>query len=170
MRLRTFARPEPSDGAARGLVEVARAVDAAVAMAGVGLPPGAIRTHVEPAPPVRAVEGELVQIALNLLVNAVQSSPAAPQIEIAVVPQGGGVVLRVGDRGPGIPPGLLARVFDPFFTTKPPGVGTGLGLSLSYDLARRNGGRLDAANRPDGGAEFTLWLPAAEVAEGTWVA
>jgi two-component system sensor histidine kinase HupT/HoxJ len=55
----------------------------------------------------------------------------------------------------------MPRVFDPFFTTKPPGVGTGLGLSLSYDLARRNDGRLEAANRPTGGAEFTLWLPPA---------
>jgi signal transduction histidine kinase len=68
----------------------------------------------------------------------------------------------VRDRGIGIDPDSLAHLFDPFFTTKPPGTGTGLGLSLSYDLARRNGGRLEASNRSDGGAAFSLWLPAAE--------
>jgi signal transduction histidine kinase len=134
-------------------------VDAAVAMAAVGLPEGAIRRSTEPLPPVRAEEGELVQIALNLLVNAVQASGPEPEIEISAAPGEGGVLLRVRDRGTGIPADVLPRVFDPFFTTKPPGIGTGLGLSISYDLARRNGGRLEAANRPDGGAEFTLWLP-----------
>lgn len=158
-RLRTFARSEPT-GAARPVpVELARVAEAAAAMAGVGLPEGSIRTHIEPAPTVRAVEGELVQVALNLLVNAVQASPGTPEIEIWVGCADGGAVLCVRDRGPGLSEDVLPRVFDPFFTTKPPGVGTGLGLSLSYDLARRNGGRLEAANRPGGGAEFTLWLP-----------
>ena len=54
---------------------------------------------------------------------------------------------------------MLPRIFDPFFTTKAPGTGMGLGLSLSFDLARDHGGTLDAANCPDGGAVFHLWLP-----------
>ena len=161
-RLHRFARHEHPAEAQRGPVDLGRVAEAAVAMAGVGLPPGAIRKRLRPAPPVRAVEGDLVQIALNLLVNAVQASPDASGIEIEVAPDAGGVALRVRDRGTGIAPDLLAHIFAPFFTTKPPGVGTGLGLSLSYDLARRNGGRLDAANRRGGGAEFTLWLPAAD--------
>jgi two-component system sensor histidine kinase HupT/HoxJ len=69
------------------------------------------------------------------------------------------------DRGPGIPEEMLPSLFDPFFTTRPPGQGTGLGLSLSYDLAVRHGGRLEAGNRPGGGAVFTLWLPAAKSAD-----
>ena len=164
-RLHRFARHEPADEAQRIPVDLGRVAEVAVAMAGVGLPPGAIRKRLLEAPRVRAVEGDLVQIALNLLVNAVQASPEGVDIEIEVAPQAGGVSLCVRDRGTGIAPSVLAHLFDPFFTTKPPGVGTGLGLSLSYDLARRNGGRLDAANRRGGGAEFTLWLPAGDLAQ-----
>jgi len=163
-RLRSFARSEPESQALATLVDLGQVARSAAAMASVGLPDDAIVCKLSPAPRVRAVEGELVQIALNLLVNAVQASSGVPEIEVEVAPAAGGVVLRVRDRGCGLAPDVLPRVFDPFFTTKPPGVGTGLGLSLSYDLARRNDGRLEAANRPDGGAEFTLWLPAAEPA------
>jgi signal transduction histidine kinase len=73
----------------------------------------------------------------------------------------GGAQLTVRDRGTGIPASALPKLFDPFFTTKPPGQGTGLGLSLSFDLARRFGGSLEARNRPGGGAELELWLPGA---------
>lgn len=160
-RLRSFARSEPVGEVKPTGVDLAQVADAAVAMAGIGLPAQAIRCCLAVVPPVRAVEGELVQIALNLLVNAVQASEGLPQVEVEVAPLEGGVALSVRDRGCGIPDDVLPRIFDPFFTTKPQGVGSGLGLSLSYDLARRNGGRLDAANRPGGGAELTLWLPAA---------
>ena len=63
---------------------------------------------------------------------------------------------------PGISPDDLARIFDPFFTTKPVGQGTGLGLSISYGIVERHGGRLEAANRSQGGAVFSLSLPLAQ--------
>jgi two-component system sensor histidine kinase HupT/HoxJ len=75
------------------------------------------------------------------------------------------VALSVRDRGPGIPEESLRHVFNPFFTLKGLGEGTGLGLSLSFDLARRHGGTLEAANRPGGGAVFTLRLPPAPEGE-----
>lgn len=159
MRLKAFARNETSDPQRRGPVDLGRVADTAIAMASVGLPAGAIRRIVHEMPPVLAVEGELVQIALNLLVNAVQASGEPLDIEVEVGPEDGGASLRVRDRGTGIDPEIWPRLFDPFFTTKPPGTGTGLGLSLSYDLARRHGGRLEARNREGGGAEFVLWLP-----------
>jgi signal transduction histidine kinase len=159
-RLRRFARDEPGHPAPQPL-DLAQVSRTAVAMARVGAPPNAIRTRFEAAPPADAVESDLVQIALNLLVNAIQAADGDPHIELEVLPWNGGAALRVLDRGPGIPNDLLPRIFDPFFTTKLPGQGTGLGLSLSYDLARRHGGRLEAENRPGGGAAFTLWLPAA---------
>jgi two-component system sensor histidine kinase HupT/HoxJ len=162
MRLKSFARNDPHDPARRVRVDLSRVADAAIAMASVGLPPGAIRRRGSAVPPVWAVEGDLVQIALNLLVNAVQASDNDVEIEVDVAPADGGVVLRVADRGNGIDPEALPHLFDPFFTTKPAGTGTGLGLSLSYDLARRNAGRLEASNRDDGGALFALWLPAME--------
>jgi signal transduction histidine kinase len=157
-RLRTFAR----DGdAVRELVpidlcEVARK---ARSLAGVGLTGDTIRCVLQPVPHVLGVEDELVQIAVNLVANAVQASGAAPDIEIEVAPHGSGATLVVRDRGPGIPPEVLPRLFDPFFTTKEPGQGTGLGLSLSFDLARRFDGHLEARSRPGGGAELELWLP-----------
>jgi CheY-like chemotaxis protein len=74
------------------------------------------------------------------------------------------VALRVEDDGEGMSEELLARVFDPFFTTKGT-QGTGLGLSIAYSVMRRLGGSISAANRPEGGAVFTLTFPVAAPVE-----
>lgn len=163
-RLRTFARDGDAEREliAVDLCDVARK---ARSLAGVGLTRDTIQCVLQDVPPVLGVEDELVQIAVNLVANAVQASGPEPDIEIEVAPRGAGVVLLVRDRGPGIPPEILPRLFDPFFTTKEPGQGTGLGLSLSFDLARRCDGHLEARSRPGGGAELELWLPAAGAAE-----
>jgi signal transduction histidine kinase len=159
-QLRTFAHDEPRHPKPERL-DLEDVASAALAMARVGVPPDAICTRFETCPVVEASESDLVQIALNLLVNAIQASNGAVRIDLEVLPWEDGAALRVLDQGPGIPDDVLPHVFDPFFTTKPPGQGTGLGLSLSYDLAMRHGGRLEGENRPEGGAAFTLWLPAA---------
>lgn len=70
------------------------------------------------------------------------------------------VVVEVSDNGPGIAEDHLDRVFDPFFTTKEPGKGTGLGLAICGRLAEGMGGRMNAENAPEGGARFTIRLPA----------
>jgi C4-dicarboxylate-specific signal transduction histidine kinase len=75
------------------------------------------------------------------------------------------VVISVSDNGPGLPAGDEERVFDPFFTTKAPGEGTGLGLSICAQLVESMGGRIQAANRPEGGACFTVRLTGAARAE-----
>ncbi|MGW8267508.1 MAG: sensor histidine kinase [Longimicrobiales bacterium] len=72
------------------------------------------------------------------------------------------VVVTVEDNGPGIPTPHLEEVFDPFFTTKEPGKGTGLGLALSAQLVEGMGGEIQAANREEGGAVFTIRIPDAE--------
>jgi two-component system NtrC family sensor kinase len=72
------------------------------------------------------------------------------------------VRVLVADSGPGVPPELAARVFEPFFTTKPPGSGTGLGLAIVQRIVEDHGGRVDVAAAREGGAGFTVTLPALE--------
>ncbi|MFY0575951.1 sensor histidine kinase [Cystobacter fuscus] len=108
----------------------------------------------------------LVQVMLNLLINAVdavESAQPSRQARIAVGARWleGVVRLDVEDNGPGISPEVLPRLFDPFFTTKPPGKGTGLGLALCREYVMRSGGSLFAENRAQGGARFVLLLPVA---------
>jgi signal transduction histidine kinase len=147
------------------LVDLQAVAEKANALAAVGVASNTIRTAFEPTPRVLGREEELVQIATNLLVNAIQASGDTPEIELEVRCDRGQVTLSVRDQGPGIPDDVMPYIFDPFFTTKGLGEGTGLGLSLSFDLARRHGGTLEAANRPGGGAVFTLWLPPAPDSE-----
>ena len=99
------------------------------------------------------------QAALNLLVNAAQAAADGGRVTISTGREGDKVRLSVADDGPGIAPEHLARVFDPFFTTKAPGKGTGLGLSITQRIVDRLGGLISAANRPGGGAVFTIELP-----------
>jgi two-component system, NtrC family, sensor histidine kinase HupT/HoxJ len=106
-------------------------------------------------------QGQVHQILINLLQNAidVMEGQQPPRLEIACKQQGQSASITVRDTGPGIPEADLSKLFDPFFTTKAVGKGTGLGLYISYGLARDMGGNLHAANHPQGGAVFTLLLP-----------
>jgi signal transduction histidine kinase len=78
---------------------------------------------------------------------------------VADKPEAGWISIIVRDTGTGIPPENLSKIFDPFFTTKKEGKGTGLGLAVSYGLARQMGGRIEAASPAGGGAEMTVVLP-----------
>ncbi|MBI4591185.1 MAG: GAF domain-containing protein [Candidatus Rokubacteria bacterium] len=121
-----------------------------------------VETQLVPAPPVWADENQLLQVFLNLVQNAHQAIKMAHErgtILVRVRPLAAGVRAEIVDDGPGISPEDLPRIFDPFFTTKPPGVGTGLGLSVSYGIVAEHGGRLWAENRPEGGAKFIVELP-----------
>jgi len=80
-------------------------------------------------------------------------------ITIATGAANGWVWIRISDTGCGIPQQNLKRVFEPFFTTKPVGSGTGLGLSLSYSIVNKHGGRIEVASTPDVGTTFTIHLP-----------
>jgi PAS domain S-box-containing protein len=121
-----------------------------------------IRVEVEaPALPfVLGDPGELRQIFLNLLLNAQDAMPVGGTIRITGRRESEAIVIRVEDEGQGIPPEHLSRIFDPFFSTKGER-GTGLGLSIAYGAMARIGGSICAANRPNGGAVFTLSFPLA---------
>jgi len=123
----------------------------------------AIGTELTTPLPVRGNAGQLHQVIVNLVENAIDAVAARPggHLSVSGTVEAGEVVLVIDDNGPGIPDTIMTKVFDPFFTTKPVGKGTGLGLWISYGIIRDHGGALEAANRPGGGARFTIRLPAA---------
>jgi C4-dicarboxylate-specific signal transduction histidine kinase len=92
----------------------------------------------------------------------VMAEQPEPKLIVSAACEGQWVVVRVRDFGPGLSATAMKRLFEPFFTTKPIGKGTGLGLYVSYGLAEELGGQLDGANHEEGGAIFTLRLPAQE--------
>ena len=106
--------------------------------------------------------GKLHDILRNLVENAVNYSPAQADIRLAAERHGGMVHVVVSDSGPGIPPNDLARVFERFYrvdkSRSGPG-GTGLGLSIVKHLVELHDGQVTVANRPEGGAVFTVVLP-----------
>ncbi len=110
-------------------------------------------------------KGHLHQVFVNLVQNAfdVVAGTLDPRVEIRCRVEGDMLVIDVADNGAGIAPENMDRIFEPFFTTKPIGKGTGLGLYISYGMIRESGGGLTAANRPGGGAVFTISIPAGAV-------
>jgi signal transduction histidine kinase len=114
---------------------------------------------VEPdLPPVQGYGGELNQVWLNLLDNALDAIPRGGAVEVSASHEGAALVVSVRDNGTGIPEGIRERIFDPFFTTKPLGQGTGLGLDIARRLIRRHNGVIDVESRP-GRTEFRVTLP-----------
>ena len=107
---------------------------------------------------------QLMQVFLNLIVNAEQAIREARDKGTLRIRLGKGdrtVWVSFHDDGPGIPKENLPSIFDPFYTTKRPGRGTGLGLSICKSVMKEHYGSVEAANAPDGGAVFTVTLPAA---------
>jgi PAS domain S-box-containing protein len=111
---------------------------------------------------VRGYAQKLVQVFVNLLTNANDASAPGQLIEIASARRAAQVLITVSDRGKGIADKHLPRIFEPFFTTKTVGEGTGLGLSLTYNILQEHGGSIAVANRPQGGVRFEILLPGVE--------
>lgn len=106
---------------------------------------------------------ELGRVVLNLLNNAFDAVRETEGAEVTISSERGpkGVTITVFDNGPGIPEDIRQKIFEPFFTTKATGEGTGLGLSLSYDIITKgHGGQMTVEDAPDGGARFIITLPA----------
>ena len=114
-------------------------------------------------PAIMADPNQLMQVFLNLILNAEQAireSREKGTIRIRVGRRSDSVWVTFQDDGPGIAPEILSHIFDPFFTTRRPGRGTGLGLSICKTVLREHGGNIEASTGPDGGAVFTITLPA----------
>ncbi len=134
--------------------DVARAAEPSARREGVSLE---LRRGVVPS--VFGDAGQLHQVVLNLVTNALQSSGSGGHVRLATESADGQVHLTVEDDGPGVPVELADRIFEPFFTTRDGG--TGLGLFVSYGIVERHGGRLHVDRGSLGGARFRLSLPVA---------
>lgn len=125
----------------------------------------------EPAlPAVMADPNQLMQVFLNLILNAdqaIRESRERGTIRIRMGRNPNSVWVMFQDDGPGISLEVLPHIFDPFFTTKRPGRGTGLGLSICRTLIREHAGNIEAATAPGGGAVFTITLPVTNTQDAT---
>jgi signal transduction histidine kinase len=163
-QLQDFARQRPEHGSEqiqladviREAVEIARSdIEYRAARQGISL---RIEMNVPPLPLVRGAATDLRYVFINLLLNARDAMPHDGTIRVRGTHAKSRVVITVEDEGTGISEAHLHSIFRPFFTTKG-SQGTGLGLSMAYGVMSRAGGSITAANRPEGGAVFTLTFP-----------
>jgi signal transduction histidine kinase len=130
-----------------------------------------IKTDFDPAiGNINLVQQDIGRVILNLISNAFyavnerlrQTQPDnayEPTVEVGTKKNGNKIEVVVKDNGNGIPGKVLDKIFQPFFTTKPTGQGTGLGLSLSYDIVKAHGGELSVETKENEGTVFTIYLP-----------
>ena len=111
----------------------------------------------ESLPPIFAVSSQIQQIFFNLILNALDAMPAGGELRIKAQALENGVEITFHDTGPGIPENHRNDIFEPFFSTKEGG--TGLGLTVSYNIVTAHGGTLDLVNGHEPGACFRLFLP-----------
>lgn len=127
---------------------------------------------------INIIQQDIGRVLLNLLNNAFyavkqkqselkvsgelknDAVPYEPTVTISTKKSGEKIVIKVSDNGNGIPQNIIDKIFQPFFTTKPTGQGTGLGLSLSYDILKIHGGEIELHTKENEGTEFEITLPA----------
>jgi CheY-like chemotaxis protein len=154
-------------GRESGSCAVRVVVDAAARMASNEIRHRAIfSAEISGEPLVCISESKLIQILLNILVNAAHAiTPGSidrNRITLQSWEEGEWVVLRISDTGSGMTEEVKARLFEPLFTTKPEGIGTGLGMSIVDRILKESGGRISLTSAPGQGTTFTIHLPNAE--------
>jgi len=155
-----FSRNQTVERVALRLDELVRD---ALPMMRAGLAPHVrIDTVLEAVPEMLGNQGQLYQVALNLVLNAAQAIGDRPgTITIAVAPDGGGARLTVADTGCGMNEETQSRIFEPFFTTRAASEGTGLGLSVVAGIVTEHDGKISVTSRPGAGTRFDVVFPAA---------
>jgi signal transduction histidine kinase len=145
-------------------VSISDLLEASLKLVGNELALARVEAEVDIAPELPRVTGNprnLEQVFLNLFLNAMEAMPNGGTLRISASCENGFVRVAVHDTGSGIAPEHLEKIFEPFFTTKEAGEGTGLGLSVSYSIVEKHGGRLEAESQLGTGTTFTVTLPAA---------
>ena len=117
---------------------------------------------------INIIPQDIGRVILNLITNAFyvvnekskqNIAGYEPTVSVFTKKEGNQVLISVKDNGNGIPQKIIDKIFQPFFTTKPTGQGTGLGLSLSYDIVKAHGGELKVETKEQKGSVFTILLP-----------
>jgi PAS domain S-box-containing protein len=166
-----FAHPtQTTTKAAFEVTDLGKVADHAIRIASVALKSRVeIRRDYGEIPAVLAEPGRLLQVVLNLVMNAADAiAETGRKGEIRVrtaATEDGQVLLEVADDGAGIAPANMRRIFDPFFTTKAPGKGSGIGLSLVYRIVQDHRGTIDVDSTVGSGTRFTVRLPRAKTDE-----
>jgi len=117
------------------------------------------RNYREEMPVILGNEGELRQVFLTILLNALDAMENRGKLTLETDVDGDHLSIKISDVGPGIPPHLVGRVFEPFFTTKSEKGGTGLGLSIAKQIIKENNGSIEVASQEKRGTTFTIRLP-----------
>jgi two-component system NtrC family sensor kinase len=158
--LRDFSRLDEADSKQIDPNEIVRDTLAIIRYA---LQQKRIELHVDliDLPRLWCSPGKLNQAFVNILLNAIGVVEPGTRIDIRsrIDADRGEIRFEIADEGPGIPESIRVRIFDPFFTTKPQGVGTGLGLWVSYNIVQEHGGRIEVESVVGKGATFTIILP-----------
>ena len=122
----------------------------------------------EALPQIDVVPQDIGRVLLNLINNAFYAvnekvkqteNSYKPLVVVQTGKDGNNIIIKIKDNGPGIPESVKKKIFQPFFTTKPTGQGTGLGLSLSYDIVKAHGGELKVESKENEGTEFSINIP-----------
>jgi two-component system NtrC family sensor kinase len=118
-----------------------------------------VRQYQEEVPVICANEGDLRQVFLAIIANAVDAMEGEGTLVIETGTAGNSISVKISDTGPGIPPNLINKIFDPFFTTKSEKGGTGVGLSVADKIIKENHGKIDVTSEEGKGTTFTITLP-----------
>ncbi len=122
-----------------------------------------VNKHFKQLPKIYCHPGEINQVLLNLFINAAHATKDKGVLDIStgiVKKEGKGyLTIEISDHGVGIPQEIINKIFDPFFTTKPVGVGTGLGLSVSFGIIEKHQGKIEVTSKENEGTTFTIYLP-----------
>lgn len=171
-RMLHVARPSADE---RGMVDLAEVVREVAAFLSIEARRKGVELRLlldRAAPRVEAVRDQLLEVVMNLAVNAIRAQPegGSLRITLSTIRHGeddapvNALCLEVADAGPGIPEADRALVFEPFYSTRRASGGTGLGLSIVADVVRNLGGKVSVGAAPEGGALFQVSLPLVEVA------